>query len=340
MSKNPETSDDIAKLSKKSKLTAEINAARIDNVLDIVGKLGDQLVELANTQNASDIRISNLESSLSLNLENSLSLLAEVGANVQNLSNRQDLFQNQNAEQLVRARAGRYAGMQSLPAPKPHAKLLSLAEQEAILAKSAAPQNWDIYKACLDTGTESYEDLPEVSCSTERHPQANLFKTFLESYLRGNVLDIGCGPQPIPVYLEGYPLEAITGCDPISSQDDHPFQFVSGYGEMLPWDDNSFDVVVSATVLDHYFLLDKGLEEIFRVLKPGGHFVSWITHFNDAPPYDPNTLGGLPYDHEHMYHINLEWFAPLMDKIGFREAEIVEMLLPFRYLFMSHVKPA
>lgn len=205
--------------------------------------------------------------------------------------------------------------------------------------KSRAALAWDAYQTCLNAGTNSYETLPAESCSTENHPQAHLFRAFLRPYLHGNILDIGCGPQQVPFYLEGYPLEAISGIDPISSASDHPFQFVSGYGEILPWRDESFDVVISGTVLDHYVLLDDGLAEVFRVLKPGGRFVAWITHFEDAPEYTPYVAGVKPYDSEHMYHINLKWFVPLMKKIGFREVEILEFQLPFKYLFMSFEKP-
>ncbi|QYU67074.1 class I SAM-dependent methyltransferase [Leptolyngbya sp. 15MV] len=139
----------------------------------------------------------------------------------------------------------------------------------------------------------------------------------------------------MPSYLAQYPHDRIVGIDPISKPEDHPFAFVSGVGEYLPFADESFDVVVSGTTLDHYYLLDQGLREAARVLVRGGHFVAWITEFAGAPEYDPYSKAAEPYDSEHMYHIDRAWFVPLMDRMGFRPAEIMHFKRPFNYLFMS-----
>lgn len=221
-----------------------------------------------------------------------------------------------------------------LPAP---VEAPSLEEAFARL-RAAAPLSWENYRRCLDTGTASYDGLPPESCSTEAHPQSLLFRAFLRPYLRGFVLDIGCGPQPVPSYLMPYPVERIVGIDPISKQADHPFRFVSGVGEYLPFADASFDVLVSGTTLDHYYLLDQGLREAARVLVPGGHFVAWITEVAGAPEYDPYSRAAEPFDSEHMYHIDRAWFLPLMRRMGFREAEIVAFRRPFPFLFMSFEK--
>jgi ubiquinone/menaquinone biosynthesis C-methylase UbiE len=141
--------------------------------------------------------------------------------------------------------------------------------------------------------------------------------------------------------VSDFDVEQISGIDPISTPRDHPFSFVSGFGEFLPWEDDGFDAVVSGTSLDHYYLLDRGLKEVFRVLRPGGRFLAWITEFAGAPPYDPYTtkMSG-PYDAEHLFHINRTWFLPLMARTGFVELEILHLELPFHQLFMSFEKPA
>ncbi len=206
--------------------------------------------------------------------------------------------------------------------------------------QAAAPLNWPTYLECLERGTASYECFPSGSCSTVAHPQADLFRAFVRPYLRGQVLDVGCGPQFVPWYLHDYPLSCISGIDPISAPADHPFHFVPGFGELLPWDDAQFDVVVSGTSLDHYYLLDIGMREAFRVLRPGGHFLAWITEFAGAPPYDPYSARlERPYDPEHLFHIDRSWFLPLMARSGFVESEILHFELPFNYLFMSFEKP-
>lgn len=332
----------LSGLADHANVGAELDTLRRD-IGHVTGLCGQLSVSVANLANA--------DSLVEANFANLRELMAGLGSELVKVANSagQASLDALTARTQLEARLlevmmrGRYAAAPAarrhLPAPRPSAPTLTLAEYDAEL-RTLAPLSWDAYVACRDTGTESYETLPAESCSTERHPQAQLFRAFLQPYLTGAVLDIGCGPQDVPFYLKGYPLESISGIDPISSQTDHPFQFVSGYGEFLPWDEAAFDVVISATVLDHYYLLDKGLREVFRVLKPGGRFVAWITHFADAPPYDPYSGTVTPYDHEHMYHINLEWFLPLMREVGFIENEVVEFPLPFRFLFMSFEKPA
>jgi len=49
-------------------------------------------------------------------------------------------------------------------------------------------------------------------------------------------------------------------------------EFVSGDIESMPFDDNIFDVVISNCVLNLVPDKSKAFSEIFRVLKPGGHF--------------------------------------------------------------------
>jgi len=208
-----------------------------------------------------------------------------------------------------------------------------LAEQMEALRR-LAPLNFETYRRCLDTGTASYEGLPSESCSTERHPQAMLFRAFVRPYLTGHALDIGCGPQPVPSYLVDHPTSHIVGIDPISSQSDHPFRFVSGFGEFLPFLDNSFDIVISGTTLDHYYLLDRGLDEVARVLRPGGRFLAWIAEFAGAPAYDPYAGPAPSFDEEHMYHIDRAWFLPMMRERGLVEQETVLFADPFNYLFM------
>jgi len=149
---------------------------------------------------------------------------------------------------------------------------------------------------------------------------------------------VGCGPQGVPSYLADFPYHRIVGIDPISKAEDHPFTFVSGIGEFLPFGDKSFDVVVSGTTLDHYYLLDQGLREAARVLGPGGHFVAWITEFAGAPAYEPYSGVVTPYDSEHMYYVDRAWLMPLMQETGFKPVEILHFRLPFNYLFMSFKK--
>jgi 2-polyprenyl-6-hydroxyphenyl methylase / 3-demethylubiquinone-9 3-methyltransferase len=49
-------------------------------------------------------------------------------------------------------------------------------------------------------------------------------------------------------------------------------EYIESYGEKLPFDDNSFDIVFCCDVLEHVSDVPKVISEISRVLKKGGLF--------------------------------------------------------------------
>jgi len=100
------------------------------------------------------------------------------------------------------------------------------------------------------------------------------------------VLDLGCGAGVdaiIAAKLTG-PLGAVTGIDLVPEMlaqarenarlagvENVTFQESSG--ELLPFPDNSFDVVISNGVFNLVVDKVKALGEVFRVLKPGGRLM-------------------------------------------------------------------
>lgn len=46
--------------------------------------------------------------------------------------------------------------------------------------------------------------------------------------------------------------------------------------EPLPYDDNSFDVIFSKSVLEHFYYPEKLVTEIYRVVKPGGLVITMV----------------------------------------------------------------
>jgi SAM-dependent methyltransferase len=89
------------------------------------------------------------------------------------------------------------------------------------------------------------------------------------SVLRGKVLDVGCGMQPYRVFLHAE-LCDYTGLDregPYARPD------VIGSVEQLPFDNQTFDHVLSTQVLEHVRDPLSALRECERVLKPGGTIV-------------------------------------------------------------------
>jgi len=209
-------------------------------------------------------------------------------------------------------------------APQPHT-YDSLAGSLSCIEKWA-PTAYELWQKCQAEGEKSYENEPVDSCSIEGHSHAKFFQNFSIPYFTGTVLDIGCGPQPVPSYLSGYPVQLIAGIDPIPSED-HPFVFAKGIAEILPWSDQSFDTVVIATSLDHVILLDRVFSEVHRVLKPGGHFIAWVSFTPNAPEYHPYDKELVPYDKFHLFHFDRPWFENMLQK-QFDVVETYDFFVP------------
>jgi len=54
------------------------------------------------------------------------------------------------------------------------------------------------------------------------------------------------------------------------------YWFLSGSAYSLPFNDNSFDLVVCSEVLEHLHEYKDAIKEISRVLRPGGQFLASV----------------------------------------------------------------
>jgi SAM-dependent methyltransferase len=140
---------------------------------------------------------------------------------------------------------------------------------------------------------------------------SRIFRSFVEIYAEGRILDVGCGIFGRPYYLESYPVSLISGLDPLLPVEPPDFEFVQGISEYLPWPDSSFSTVVSATSLDHCLSLDRSLQEITRVLRPGGKCLLWIGLNPGAPKYEESGDFAAA-DKFHLFHFDVIWFEPML----------------------------
>lgn len=153
------------------------------------------------------------------------------------------------------------------------------------------------------SGTMAYFYLTPASLSLLK-PLLPVF----EKYARGRLLDAGAGRLSYKFILEKH-------CNSYRSIDiDVRGPSVDAVGDIqnLPVKDDAFDTVFCTQVLEHVPEPQKALDEIYRVLKDGGHAIITIPHLaylhNEPHDYFRYTKHGIRY---------------MLEKSGFEVEEII-----------------
>ena len=104
-----------------------------------------------------------------------------------------------------------------------------------------------------------------------------LFSQKISSYIKKDfcVLDLGAGAGIIPQMNFRGKAARVCGIDPDQRVLENPYldEAIIGFGESVPYSENSFDMVFSTNVLEHLPEPEKVFNEVHRVLKPGGLFL-------------------------------------------------------------------
>lgn len=89
------------------------------------------------------------------------------------------------------------------------------------------------------------------------------------------LLDVGAGAGQIAALDFKALANRVCGIDPDPRVIDNPalHEAKQGAGEDIPYPDETFDVVISANVLEHLINPLRVFQEVSRVLKPGGLFI-------------------------------------------------------------------
>lgn len=114
------------------------------------------------------------------------------------------------------------------------------------------------------------------------------------------MLEIGCGRGEMLKHFKEFGLE-VQGIDlsPEAPNFNKDIDIKVGNVEEndLPYDDNTFDVIYSKSVLEHFYYPEKYVKEAYRVLKPGGLILTLVpdweanykTYFDDYTHRTPFT---------------------------------------------------
>jgi len=110
-----------------------------------------------------------------------------------------------------------------------------------------------------------------------------LFSDLVKPLPNERLLDVGCGSGAFTEHVSAMSLQTVgvdlsfhlirSAVGKISN-----CNFVVGEAEILPFDDNRFDIIIFSGILHHLTTLKFAFDEAHRILKPGGRLFA----------YDPN----------------------------------------------------
>jgi SAM-dependent methyltransferase len=188
---------------------------------------------------------------------------------------------------------------------------------------------WRTWAQLQDNGIVSYQADPEHNLGVGKREDFLEFARFCG--FRGNVLDVGVGPQRCPTHIEycDNPDVFFVGVDPLVGDQPRCFSFVRALGEYLPFRGELFDQVLFVTSLDHFIDPGPALAESVRVLRPGGDLCIWIGEKRAGAPrpaqsndwYDRLTV---PVGAEDRFHYKRFNAGEIEEKIAGMALRIVE----------------
>lgn len=155
------------------------------------------------------------------------------------------------------------------------------------------PHKFPVYYVLLQNANLSYELFPDSSVSLPERKDVQRFGKFIKPYLRDRVLDVGIGPMPLPGYFSNPKGFELIGLDPITLPWSHVLEACA---EFMPFENDYFSAVVFATSLDHVCDTARSISESYRVLKPDGSVLVWMSDNSHLPPqHGIVEIQGIPF---------------------------------------------
>ena len=161
------------------------------------------------------------------------------------------------------------------PDPRDTVDGLSEVFRHDVFTRGSAEERGDIM---LRSSATRYDD-------ERTFPWDHYFGRPVNEWVRGDVLDLGCftGGRAV-AWWERYRPRSIAGVDVdgvfieaarrFAADRAVPAEFREGCGERIPWEDGSFDTVMSFDVFEHVRSVPATLVECRRVLRPGGRLLT------------------------------------------------------------------
>lgn len=164
-----------------------------------------------------------------------------------------------------------------------------LSWEDAVAWLVAQPDKQELVRDCY------YDPAPEIAARRYWHSEEWQAIRALLPPVSVRALDLGAG-RGIASYAlakEGWNVVALEP-DPsnfvgggairqIAQAENLPIEVLQEFGERIPLESESFDLVVARQVLHHARDLASLCAEVFRVLKPGGKFIAVRDHVVSSP---------------------------------------------------------
>lgn len=169
------------------------------------------------------------------------------------------------------------------------------------------------------------------------HPFYDTLQNLLDTYggREGKWLDVGCGRGALQDVVEDY-----TGVDIVESLAENMHKpFRTAPAEHLPFPDETFDGLWTYAVLEHVERLETAVEEMIRVLKPGGRLFL-------APAWQCRSWAGKDYAWKSFSDLSArdrirKALIPLRNHVVFRAWGVFprRLLHAWIYRFSRHPQP-
>ncbi|MCB9251203.1 MAG: class I SAM-dependent methyltransferase [Flavobacteriales bacterium] len=152
-----------------------------------------------------------------------------------------------------------------------------------------------------------------------------MFELIGSGHTDAHYLDIGCGTGN---YTEALAQKGLrfTGMDPsvkmlekARSKASH-VKWLQGNAESIPANDQSFDGVLASLTLHHWFDLEKGFKELFRVMKSGARMVCFTSLPEQTSSYWLSNYFPNMIKHSSEVLPSLDILVKLASKTGFELA--------------------
>lgn len=164
---------------------------------------------------------------------------------------------------------------------------------------------------------------------------------FFRPFMKGSILDFGCGDGQFVHRVAGEGFD-IKGVD-VSPEAIHrakkrfPLIDVREAGDTIPFPAETFDTVTAIDVMEHILDIEGTLEELYRVLRPGGHLLITTTEMTRLKLIAVLLLGFNDYFYPTSPHIRFftrrnladiltrKGFAPVSYAANYRHFGVIPM---------------